>query len=60
VTAKGPLFSISQPMPELPVANVERAQRYYRDVLGFGIGWLDPSKEIGAVSRGSSCSILIT
>lgn len=46
------LSSIAQPVPELPVADVERAQRYYRDVLGFEIGWLDPDKEIGAVSRG--------
>jgi predicted enzyme related to lactoylglutathione lyase len=43
--------SIAQPVPELPVADVERAQLHYRDALGFGIAWLDPSKEIGAVSR---------
>lgn len=42
---------IGQPVPELPVEDVERAQRYYRDVLGFEIGWLDPAKGIGAVSR---------
>lgn len=46
------LTTIGQPVPELPVADVELAQRYYRDVLGFEIGWLDPSNEIGAVSRG--------
>jgi catechol 2,3-dioxygenase-like lactoylglutathione lyase family enzyme len=33
---------IDQPVPELPVADVERAQRYYRDVLGFDIDWLFP------------------
>ena len=44
--------SIGQPVPELPVADVERAQQYYRDTLGFEIGWLYPGKEIGAVSRG--------
>ena len=43
---------MAQPVPELPVADVERAQRHYRDALGFEIGWLDQSKEIGAVSRG--------
>ena len=43
---------INHPVPELPVADVERAQQYYRDMLGFEIGWLDPGKEIGAVSRG--------
>jgi uncharacterized glyoxalase superfamily protein PhnB len=39
-------------VPELTVADVERAQQHYRDVLGFEIGWLSPGKEIGAVSRG--------
>ena len=47
------LTSIAQPVPELPVADVERAQQHYHDALGFEIGWLDPTKEIGAVSRGS-------
>jgi uncharacterized glyoxalase superfamily protein PhnB len=40
-----------QPVPELPVADVERAQQYYRDTLGFEIGWLYEGKEIGAVSQ---------
>ncbi len=40
-----------QPVPELPVADVERAQQHYRDIFGFEIGWLYPGKEIGAVSR---------
>jgi uncharacterized glyoxalase superfamily protein PhnB len=48
---KEKLTSIGKPVPELPVADVERAQRYYRDVLGFEIGWLYPGGEIGAVSR---------
>jgi catechol 2,3-dioxygenase-like lactoylglutathione lyase family enzyme len=43
--------SLGQPVPELPVADVERAQRHYRDALGFEIGWLYPDKNIGAVSR---------
>jgi len=42
---------IGPPVPELPVEDVERAQKYYRDVLGFAIGWIDPEKGIGAVSR---------
>ena len=46
-----PLARFSHPTPELPVEDVQRAQRHYRDVLGFSIGWLDPSKEIGAASR---------
>jgi predicted enzyme related to lactoylglutathione lyase len=45
------MSSIGRLVPELPVADVERAQRHYRDALGFEIGWLDSSKEIGAVSR---------
>ncbi len=52
MSAKEPLSPMSQPVPELPVLDVERAQRHYRDALGFEIGWLDPDKEIGAVSRG--------
>jgi catechol 2,3-dioxygenase-like lactoylglutathione lyase family enzyme len=47
------MTSIGQPVPELPVADVERAQQHYRDALGFEIGWLYPGKEIGAVSRGN-------
>ena len=50
--AKPPLSTLNQPVPELPVADVERAQHHYRDALGFDIAWLDPRKEIGAVSRG--------
>ncbi|MFL6247692.1 MAG: VOC family protein [Vicinamibacterales bacterium] len=45
------LTKFHHPTPELPVEDVERAQQHYRDVLGFAIGWLDPDKEIGAVSR---------
>src|SRR5215831_3667448 len=45
---------IAQPVPELPVVDVERAQQHYHDALGFEIGWLYPGKEIGAVSRGKA------
>ena len=48
---KEKLCPIGRPVPELPVADVERAQRHYRDALGFEIGWLYPGKGIGAVSR---------
>jgi uncharacterized glyoxalase superfamily protein PhnB len=40
--------------PELPVADVERAQEHYRDTLGFEIGWIEPDKSIGAVSNGEA------
>ena len=52
MSAKVPLTTIGYPVPELPVADVERAQQYYRDVFGFEIAWLYPNKEIGAVTRG--------
>jgi predicted enzyme related to lactoylglutathione lyase len=52
VSATKPSSTIAHPVPELPVADVERAQRHYRDTLGFDIGWLYPGKDIGAVSRG--------
>ena len=45
-------MKLSQPVPELPVADVEKAQKYYRDKLGFNIEWIYPNKEIGAVSNG--------
>ena len=43
--------TFGHPTPELPVADVERAQEHYRDALGFAIGWLVPGGELGAVSR---------
>jgi uncharacterized glyoxalase superfamily protein PhnB len=54
VSKTKPLSTIGQLVPELPVEDVERAQQYYRDVLGFEIGWLEPGKEMGAVSRGTA------
>ena len=45
------LTSIAPPVPELPVVDVERAQRHYRDALGFEVGWCYDG-EIGSVSRG--------
>jgi hypothetical protein len=32
------MSSIGQPVPELPVADVGRAQQHYLDALGFEIG----------------------
>jgi predicted enzyme related to lactoylglutathione lyase len=42
---------IHQPVPELPVTDVEKAQAFYHDELDFNIGWIDPDKTIGAVSK---------
>jgi uncharacterized glyoxalase superfamily protein PhnB len=52
VVASEKTSAMGRPVPELPVADVERAQQHYRDVLSFEIGWLSPGREIGAVSHG--------
>lgn len=52
MSSKQSLTTIGQLVPELPVMDVERAQRHYRDTLGFEIGWLYEG-EMGAVSRGN-------
>lgn len=49
---------IHQPVPELPVKDVEESQAFYKDKLGFEIGWLDPSGAIGAVSKGETVIFL--
>ena len=48
------MSAIGPPVPELPVADVERAQQHYKDALGFEIGWLYPGKGLGMVSRGKA------
>ena len=48
------LTEFGPPVPELPVADVERAQQHYREALGFEIGWLYPDKGIGSASRGKT------
>ena len=53
VGRKEKLTSIGQLVPELPVVDVERAQQYDRDTLGFEIAWLYEDKEIGAANRGN-------
>jgi len=47
-------MNLNHPTPELPVADVEKAQQYYKDTLGCKIEWLYPTKEIGAVSNGDT------
>jgi uncharacterized glyoxalase superfamily protein PhnB len=54
VGAKEKWISMGKLVPELPVADVERAQQHYRDALGFEIGWLIRDKEMGAVSNGAT------
>jgi uncharacterized glyoxalase superfamily protein PhnB len=41
-----------QPVPELPVADVQRAQNHYREVFCFEVAWSYGEGEIGAVVRG--------
>jgi uncharacterized glyoxalase superfamily protein PhnB len=59
ISAKEKLTSIGPPVPELPVADVERAREHYRDALGFEMGWLYPGKEIGAVLRGNVVTLFL-
>ena len=47
-------MELNQPVPELPVSDVERAQQYYSEYFGCKIEWLYPGKEIGAVSSGNT------
>lgn len=35
--------------PELPVADVREAQRWYSDVLGWKIGWVSEDESYGAL-----------
>jgi catechol 2,3-dioxygenase-like lactoylglutathione lyase family enzyme len=56
---KDSLTAIAQPVPELPVSDVERAREYYRDHLGFELGWSvprgdGPGSELAAVTRGKA------
>ncbi len=53
VDVKAKMTHVGPPVPELPVADVERAQQHYNDALGVEIAWLEPGKDIGAVSRGA-------
>ncbi|GJL66225.1 MAG: hypothetical protein NPIRA05_11960 [Nitrospirales bacterium] len=41
------LSPISQPVHELPVANLVQAQEYYRDTPSFEIDWLFPTRDTG-------------
>ena len=45
-------MEMNQPVPELPVSDVEKAQQYYHKSFGCKIEWIYPGREIGAVSNG--------
>jgi uncharacterized glyoxalase superfamily protein PhnB len=47
-------FTFNHPTPELPVRDAKRAQAYYRDKLGFKVGWLQPGAEAGLQASGAT------
>ena len=49
--AKEKMNSIGQPVPELPVVDVERAQQHYRDALGLRLDGFTQAKRLGRVTR---------
>lgn len=53
------LTTFPKAVPEVPVANVDLAARYYVDVLGFTFEWGDDAGGIGGVSRGD-CRLFLT
>jgi predicted lactoylglutathione lyase len=46
-------------VPEIPVADVDRAAAYYRDQLGFTIHWGDDGGGIGGIWKGN-CRLFLT
>src|SRR5258708_36862943 len=46
-------------VPEIPVANVEKAAAYYVDVLGFQFDWGNDEGGIGGISQGA-CRMFLT
>jgi uncharacterized glyoxalase superfamily protein PhnB len=46
-------------VPEIPVANVDRAAAYYVDALGFTLDWGDDLGGIAGISRGH-CRLFLT
>ncbi len=48
-----------QPIPEIPVTNVENAADYYTKVLGFHFDWGDDQGGIGGISQGE-CRMFLT
>ena len=46
-------------VPEIPVADVEKAAEYYVKVLGFRLDWGDDRGGIGGISQGE-CRVFLT
>lgn len=53
------LAQFPQAVPEIPVANVEKAAAYYVNVLGFHFDWGDDRGGIGGISQGD-CRMFLT
>jgi len=53
------LQQFPQAVPEIPVANVEKAAAYYVNVLGFTFDWGDDQGGIGGISQGA-CRMFLT
>jgi uncharacterized glyoxalase superfamily protein PhnB len=54
----GEKTKLSQAVPQLPVADVEKSQAWYKEVFGFDIAWTYPDKSIGAVVRNNATIFL--
>ena len=48
------LTGFPKAIPEIPVADVEKAAAYYVNVLGFNLDWGDDQGGIGGISQGSA------
>lgn len=52
-------MTIPPAVPEIPVASVERAARYYAESLGFALDWGDDQGGIAGISR-ENCRLFLT
>ena len=53
------LIGFPKAIPEIPVRDVEKAAKYYVDVLGFSFDWGDDQGGIGGISQGE-CRMFLT
>jgi uncharacterized glyoxalase superfamily protein PhnB len=52
-------MTLPAPVPEIPVANVDKAAAYYIDTLGFRLDWGDDRGGIAGISR-ENCRLFLT
>lgn len=52
-------MTLPAPVPEIPVANIDKAAAYYVNTLGFTFDWGDEQGGIAGVSR-ENCRLFIT